>query len=103
MTTKSTKTSARRSRKSSKNARQPIKSAWKRHSALEDTMKIVLPKENPYREGTARYNAFVALQKGKTVGNALGESFEKGKTGTPRNLRRALLRALVHQKVAKVA
>jgi hypothetical protein len=98
-----TKTSARRNRKTSKSARQPIKSGWKRHSALEDTMKIVLPKDNPFREGTARYNAFVALQKGKTIGKALSDDFEKGKTGTPRNLRRALLRVLVHQKVAKVA
>jgi hypothetical protein len=100
-----TKTSARRatSRKSKSRSRQPIKSGWKRHAALQDTMKITLPKENPYREGTARWNAFEALRKGKTVGKALGETFAKGKTGTTRNERRFLLRTLVHEGLAKVA
>lgn len=92
MSAKSKKTSARRA----------IKSSWPRNTALSDTMKIVLPKDNPYREGTARHHAFEALRKGKTVGKALGPDFEKGKDGTTRNQRRFLLRTLVHSKVAKV-
>lgn len=104
MRTKS-KTSARRSasRKSKSVARQPIKSAWPRHSALSETARIVLPKDNPFREGTARFNGFEAARQAKTVGKFLSDDFAKGKTGTPRNFRRALLRNLVHQKVAKVA
>jgi hypothetical protein len=100
-----TKSSARRatSRKSGSRSRQPIKSGWARHSALLDTMTIRLPKENPFREGTDRYHGFEALRAGKTVGKALGEAFEKGKNGTPRHFRRALLRNLVHKKLAKVA
>jgi hypothetical protein len=90
-----------KSKKSS--ARRVIKSSWLRHSALTDTARIVLPKDNPFREGTARYNAFEAARKGKTVGKYLSDAFEKGKTGTPRDFRRALLRNLVHQKVARVA
>jgi hypothetical protein len=91
-----TKSTARRatSPKSKSQARQPIKSSWARHSALQDTMKIVLPKDNPYRDGTARYKAYEALRKAKTVGNAFK---------VDRDYRRALLRSLVHNKVAKVA
>jgi hypothetical protein len=84
-------------------ARRVIKSAWPRHAALTDTARIVLPKENPFREGTDRYHAFEAARKSKTVGKYLSDIFAKGKTGTPRNFRRALLRNLVHEKVARVA
>jgi hypothetical protein len=99
------KSSARRvsSRKSKARSRQPIKSSWKRGSALQDTMRIVLPKENPYREGTGRYNAFEALRAGKTVGKALSDTFAKGKNGTTRNERRFLLRTMVHEGLARVA
>lgn len=92
------------SKKTSKktSARRVIKSSWPRSTALTDTMKITLPKDNPYREGSLRFNAFEALRKGKTVGKALGPDFEKGKGGTSRNQRRFLLRNLVHTKVAKV-
>lgn len=93
MSAKSKKTSARR----------VIKSAWPRNTALSETMKITLPKDNPYREGSARYNAFESLKKGKTVGKALSPDFEKGKTGTPRGYRRFLLRTLVQAKLAKVS
>jgi hypothetical protein len=89
--------------KSKKSARRVIKSSWARNSALSDTMRVTVPKDNPYREGTKRFHAFEVLRKGKTVGQALSVDFEKGKTGTPRGYRRAMLRNLVHQKIAKVA
>jgi hypothetical protein len=84
-------------------ARRVIKSSWPRNAALSDTMKIILPKENPYRDGTTLYNAFEALRKSKTVGQALDAKHEKGKTGTTRNYRRFVLRNLVQQKLAKVS
>jgi hypothetical protein len=85
-------------------ARRVIKSSWPRNAALSDTMKIsALPKENPYRDGTTLYNAFEALRKSKTVGQALDPKHEKGKTGTTRNYRRFVLRNLVHAKLAKVS
>jgi hypothetical protein len=92
-----------KSKRAKTSARRVIKSSWPRHAALSDTMRIILPKDNPFREGTGRFNAFEALRRGKTVGKALSPDFEKGKTGTTRNERRFLLRTLVQQKVAKVA
>jgi hypothetical protein len=104
-------TKAKKSAKSSKksaakksSARRVIKSSWSkvRHGALDGSMKIVLKTDNPYREGSTRWHAFEALKKGKTVEKALGDTFEKGKTGTTHGMRRYVLRNLVHQDLAKV-
>lgn len=102
MSAKSKKTSAKKTSKKT-SARRKIASSWPRNAALSDTMKIALPKDNPYREGTTVYNAFEALRKSKTVGQALDPRHEKGKTGTTRNYRRFVLRNLVHAKLAKVS
>lgn len=98
------KTSKKSAKKSSKktSARRQIKSSWPRNAALSDTMKISGAKENPYREGTTLYNAFEAVRKSKTVGQALDEKHAKGKTGTTRNYRRFVLRNAVHSGIAKV-
>lgn len=83
-------------------ARRVIKSSWPRHTALSDTLKISVPKDNPFRPESTRWYAYEALKKSKTVGQALDDRYAAGKHGTTRGLRRYVLRNLVHDKAAKV-
>jgi hypothetical protein len=101
------KTSARRSgsRKSKSDARQPIKSKWPRHSHLQFDMRVKVPSENPYRDGTERHEIYEALKRAKTVGAFMDpeRNHVKGKALGKWHMRRRMLRNLVHEGVAKVA